>query len=109
MSVNLATHLYIISFLQASNPGQFDSDVDVLWNKGQTPDSVFHMGRVGINTDRPDEALTVHGNMRVTGHIVQPSDKRAKTDIQIVSTDTCLCTLSIDMVFKKRLKCTLVD
>lgn len=32
-------------FPQASNPGQFDSDVDVLWNKGQTQDSVYHMVR----------------------------------------------------------------
>lgn len=41
-------------------------------------------GRVGINTDRPDEALVVHGNMKVTGHIVQPSDARAKTNIEEV-------------------------
>ena len=32
--------------LQASNPGQFDSDVDTLWNKGRSPDSVVHM--VGV-------------------------------------------------------------
>ena len=42
-------------------------------------------GRVGINTDRPDEALTVHGNIKLTGHVVQPSDKRAKCDIQEVN------------------------
>ena len=27
---------------QASNPGQFESDVDVTWNKGKTADSIFH-------------------------------------------------------------------
>ena len=38
-------------------------------------------GRIGINTDRPEEALTVHGNLRVTGHVIQPSDARAKENI----------------------------
>ena len=70
--------------LQASNPGQFESDVDVMWQKGVTADSVFHGGRVGVNTDRPDEALTVHGNIKVTGHVMQPSDRRAKTDVKEV-------------------------
>lgn len=41
-------------------------------------------GAVGINTDRPDEALTVHGNVKVTGHIMQPSDQRAKVNIEAV-------------------------
>jgi len=35
------------------------------WQRGAAPDSVYHAGRVGINTDRPDEALVVHGNMKV--------------------------------------------
>lgn len=42
------------------------------------------MGRVGINTDQPEESLTVHGNLRLTGHLTQPSDARAKKDIQEV-------------------------
>ena len=33
---------------------------------------------MGINTDRPDEALSVHGNIRVTGRVLTPSDQRAK-------------------------------
>ncbi len=41
-------------------------------------------GRVGINTDKPDESLTVHGNVKLTGHIVQPSDQRAKVQIEEV-------------------------
>ena len=28
--------------IQASNPGQFESDVDVVWQKGQTQDSIYH-------------------------------------------------------------------
>ncbi|XP_069702809.1 myelin regulatory factor isoform X2 [Periplaneta americana] len=67
---------------QASNPGQFESDVELCWQKGHTPESIFHAGRVGINTDRPDEAMVIHGNLKVTGHIVQPSDRRAKENIQ---------------------------
>ncbi|PSN54011.1 hypothetical protein C0J52_10163, partial [Blattella germanica] len=66
----------------ASNPGQFESDVELCWQKGHTPESIFHAGRVGINTDRPDEAMVIHGNLKVTGHIVQPSDRRAKENIQ---------------------------
>lgn len=34
--------------------------------------TVFN-GKVGINTDRPTEALTVAGNLAVTGAILQPS------------------------------------
>lgn len=70
---------------QASNPGQFESDVELCWQRGSSPESVFHAGRVGINTDRPDEALVVHGNVKISGHIIQPSDARAKQDIEIVS------------------------
>ncbi|KAK7864381.1 hypothetical protein R5R35_010977 [Gryllus longicercus] len=70
--------------VRASNPGQFESDVELCWQKGHTQESIFHAGRVGINTDRPDEALVVHGNVKVTGHIVQPSDCRAKENIQEV-------------------------
>ncbi|XP_076370063.1 myelin regulatory factor-like isoform X2 [Tachypleus tridentatus] len=64
--------------VRASNPGQFESDAELSWQKGQTPDSIFHAGRVGINTDRPDDPLVVHGNIKITGHIIQPSDFRVK-------------------------------
>lgn len=80
---NITSVIYIF-VPQASNPGQFDSDVDVMWQKGQTQESVFHMGRVGVNTDHPDENLTVHGNMRLTGHLTQPSDIRVKKNVQEV-------------------------
>ena len=42
---------------------------------------MFHTGKVGINTDTPDEALHVNGNVKVMGAIMQPSDKRVKEDI----------------------------
>ncbi|GIY91367.1 myelin regulatory factor [Caerostris extrusa] len=72
--------------VRASNPGQFENDMELSWQRGQLADSIYHAGRVGINTDRPDEALVIHGNMKVTGHIVQPSDERAKTNVQEVDT-----------------------
>ena len=40
---------------------------------------------MGINTDKPEEALTVNGNIRVTGRIEHPSDMRIKTNIQPVN------------------------
>ncbi|KAE8736823.1 hypothetical protein FOCC_FOCC017721, partial [Frankliniella occidentalis] len=66
----------------ASNPGQFESDAELCWQKGSVSDSIYHTGKCGINTDRPEEALTVHGNLRITGHVIQPSDLRAKEAIQ---------------------------
>ena len=47
-----------------------------------------NQGRVGVNTDSPDENLTVHGNIKLTGHIIQPSDKRAKSEVTEVSCHT---------------------
>ena len=42
-------------------------------------------GNVGINTESPDEALTVVGNVKLTGHVFAPSDVRVKTDIHEVN------------------------
>ena len=33
---------------------------------------------MAINTDRATEALTVHGNIQLTGQVLQPSDARLK-------------------------------
>lgn len=59
-------------------------DGDTLWQRGVAQDAVVCQGRVGINTDAPDEALVVCGNARVMGAIMQPSDQRAKCNIQEV-------------------------
>ncbi|XP_051823113.1 myelin regulatory factor isoform X6 [Antechinus flavipes] len=80
--------------VRASNPGQFESDSDVLWQRAQLPDTVFHHGRVGINTDRPDEALVVHGNVKVMGSLMHPSDIRAKEHVQEVDTTEQLKRIS---------------
>jgi len=56
-----------------------------LKNKDMRPidsSSFAFKGRVGVNTDSPEEAMTIHGNLKVTGHIISPSDMRAKEDFQ---------------------------
>ncbi|TSP25375.1 Myelin regulatory factor-like protein [Bagarius yarrelli] len=70
--------------VRASNPGQFENDSEVLWLKGQTPDSVVCQGLVGINTDTPDEALVVCGNAKIMGTVMHPSDSRAKENVKEV-------------------------
>ncbi|XP_064191946.1 myelin regulatory factor isoform X1 [Anguilla rostrata] len=84
----------IVRVTSASNPGQFESDSDVLWQRGQLPDSVYHHGRVGINTDRPDEAMVIHGNLKVMGSLVHPSDIRTKENVQEVDTTDNLKRIS---------------
>jgi len=90
--------------VRASNPGQFDSDPDSPWTKGRTPDTIFHCGSVGINTDNPEEALTVHGNIRLTGHVVAPSDIRAKTDIRELDSSEQLKNISQLKVYQYQFK-----
>ncbi|XP_058623281.1 myelin regulatory factor isoform X5 [Onychostoma macrolepis] len=84
----------IVRVTAASNPGQFESDSEVLWQRGQMPDSVYHHGRVGINTDRPDEAMVVHGNVKIMGSLVHPSDIRAKENVKEVDTTDNLRRIS---------------
>ena len=45
--------------------------------------TVFH-GKVGINTPSPEEALSVVGNVKLTGVMLQPSDLRVKENIKPV-------------------------
>lgn len=59
-------------------------DGDALWQRGVVQETVVCQGRVGINTDAPDEALVVCGNAKVMGAIMQPSDQRVKYNIQEV-------------------------
>lgn len=53
------------------------------WTETQT--AVVTTKKVGINTSEPNEALTVQGNVFVTGNIYQPSDRRLKTNFKRVS------------------------
>ncbi|XP_045144813.1 myelin regulatory factor-like protein [Echinops telfairi] len=78
----LSAHISERIIVRASNPGQFENDSDALWQRGQIPESVVCRGRVGINTEAPDEALVVCGNAKVMGTILHPSDSRVKQNIQ---------------------------
>ncbi|KAL0967231.1 hypothetical protein UPYG_G00249480 [Umbra pygmaea] len=80
--------------VRASNPGQFENDSEVAWQRGQAPDTVVCQGRVGINTDSPDEALVVCGNAKVMGQVMHPSDYRAKHNIQEVDSTEQLKRIS---------------
>lgn len=73
--------------VRASNPGQFETDGDTLWQRGAAHEAVVCQGRVGINTDSPDEALVVCGNAKVMGAVMQPSDRRAKENVQEVNSE----------------------
>ena len=51
------------------------------WVRGDSINSIFHNGPVGINVECPDDALCVRGNIRLSGSVLQPSDRRLKADI----------------------------
>ncbi|XP_065911329.1 myelin regulatory factor-like isoform X2 [Dysidea avara] len=67
--------------VRASNPGTFDNDTDMLWGRAASANSICYMGKVGINTEKPLVALSVHGSVQVSGKLLQPSDRRVKEDI----------------------------
>ncbi|XP_040400703.1 myelin regulatory factor-like protein [Cygnus olor] len=83
LSANVSEKIIV----RASNPGQFENESDVLWQRGHVPETVVCHGRVGINTDTPDEALVVCGNAKVMGRVMHPSDSRAKENIREVDTN----------------------
>uniref|UniRef100_A0A8C3XAK9 Myelin regulatory factor like n=1 Tax=Cyanoderma ruficeps TaxID=181631 RepID=A0A8C3XAK9_9PASS len=83
LSANVSEKIIV----RASNPGQFENDSDVQWQRGHVPETIAYHGRVGINTDAPDEALVVCGNAKVMGRVMHPSDSRAKQNIREVDTN----------------------
>lgn len=54
---------------------------------------VYHHGKVGINTNSPPEALSVQGNILVTGDILKPSDRRLKRNFISVDTSAQLAAI----------------
>ncbi|KAJ8706326.1 hypothetical protein PYW08_010952 [Mythimna loreyi] len=87
--------------VRASNPGQFESDcTESWWQRGVSDNSVHFTGRVGINTDRPDESCVVNGNLKVMGHILHPSDARAKHNIEELDTEQQLKNIQSIRVVK---------
>lgn len=77
----IASHLSEKIIVRASNPGQFETESNVHWVRGESLNSIFHNGPVGINVECPEDALCVRGNIRLSGAVLQPSDVRLKTDI----------------------------
>lgn len=76
--------------VRGQNPGRYNG-VSMQANAGNSPwlsnaDNIFHFGNVGINTENPPEALSVTGNLLVTGEVIRPSDKRMKANFHQVST-----------------------
>eukprot|EP01137_Pigoraptor_chileana_P036521 Opistho-2@32275 len=55
--------------------------------------SVVVNTNLGVRTSNADEALVVHGNVRVTGGIYQPSDMRIKENIRSVDTAESLARI----------------
>uniref|UniRef100_UPI00398EAAFC myelin regulatory factor-like protein n=1 Tax=Pristiophorus japonicus TaxID=55135 RepID=UPI00398EAAFC len=82
----IAAHTSEKIIVRASNPSQFENEREVTWQKGQAPNALVCHGQVGINTDTPDEALVVCGNVKVMGTVMYPSDRRAKQNIHEVDT-----------------------
>jgi hypothetical protein len=101
---HIVSHASERIIVRASNPGQFENDLELSWQKGSSPESIYHAGRVGINTDRPDEPLVVHGNVKVTGHIIQPSDERAKSGITELDTKEQLRNVASMRIVKYNFK-----
>lgn len=81
-----------IDQIQAETAGCFSGDLKNN-NNNSNSNILTHFGRLGINTSNPDEALTVFGNIKVTGNILQPSDSRIKENIRPVSDSSFLLNL----------------
>ena len=64
--------------VRASNPGQFESDSESVWSWDCTTGAIYHSGNVAINTDRASEALTVNGNIQLTGQVINWSGRLKK-------------------------------
>lgn len=70
-------------------------DAESCWQRSQfVADGIYHNGKVGIGLDDPDESLVVYGNLKLTGTLIQPSDCRIKENIQPISTNSSLATIS---------------
>eukprot|EP00026_Physarum_polycephalum_P003049 Phypoly_transcript_03058.p1 GENE.Phypoly_transcript_03058~~Phypoly_transcript_03058.p1 ORF type:complete len:746 (+),score=135.76 Phypoly_transcript_03058:269-2506(+) len=66
--------------------------------------NVYTDGKVGINTKNPQEALSVQGNILVTGDVLKPSDERIKTNITPLSTSTQLQNVEKLKLYEYELK-----
>ncbi|CAB4012881.1 myelin regulatory factor-like isoform X3 [Paramuricea clavata] len=87
--------------VRASNPGQFENDV-ALWSKDKSGECVYRMGYVGINTDKPDQCLSVNGNIKLTGQTMTPSDIRLTEHLHQANTRENLENVSNMKLYRYR-------
>ena len=80
--------------VRASNPSQFENDIDYMWTRCNSPEAIYHSGRVGVNTDHPDESLVVYGNLKLSGQLLKPSDRRYKEGFRPVDNNKQLESVS---------------
>lgn len=107
----LGTHMIVSQvseriIVRASNPGHFDNDCDYMWLKSSTgSDAIYHHGKVGINTEKPEEALTVNGHIQLTGQLLQLSDVRLKRNVTRADPAHMLENISKLQLYEYQLAC----
>ncbi|KAL3209434.1 hypothetical protein MRX96_052362, partial [Rhipicephalus microplus] len=68
----------------------------------QSSQKIIVRGPVGINTERTDEKLVVNGNILLSGHLIQPSDERAKSDVVELDTREQLKNVANMRIYRYR-------
>eukprot|EP00038_Savillea_parva_P009941 m.186824 g.186824 ORF g.186824 m.186824 type:complete len:509 (+) comp16881_c0_seq1:160-1686(+) len=89
--------------VRASNPGQFESEAGTMWTRSAN-DGICYNGMVGINNAVPEEALSINGNLAMTGTLMQPSDMRVKTNLQRCNSDKQLANVRRLSLYKYDLR-----
>lgn len=85
--------------VRGSNPAQYADKSPATQETSHT----FH-GNVGINTTTPQEALTVVGNIQLTGDIMRRSDARVKEEVKEVDTSQQLENISKVRLYNYKMK-----
>eukprot|EP00731_Ephydatia_muelleri_P006567 Em0003g815a len=102
----VVSHISERIIVRASNPGHFDNDCDYMWLKSSTgSEAIYHHGKVGINTEKPEEALTVNGHIQLTGQLLQLSDMRLKRNITRADPAHMLENISKLRLYEYQLAC----
>jgi len=91
--------------VRAANLNIFvESETPQQWVNAAEAKAISYLGRVGINTDAPTEALAVHGNVQVSGAVLQPSDRRLKENIVAINSRQQLENIKQVSIYKYDLK-----
>lgn len=92
--------------VRASNLNIFNETTyaSARWADCKQANAIHYQGNVGINSASPAEALSVQGNVMLSGRLLQPSDKRLKTNIEPVDRHEQLVRLRKVNLYSYRLK-----